>query len=76
VRFLRFYVLRLGLLDGVAGFAHIAIGAFATFLKYAKLRALAQAGRGVAPAGEAARATPGSDAANPPAPPRRNGATP
>ena len=41
-RFARFYVLRLGFLDGAAGFAHIAIGAFASFLKYAKLRALAQ----------------------------------
>ncbi len=39
-RFLRFYVLKLGFLDGAAGFAHIAIGAFASFLKYAKLRAL------------------------------------
>ncbi|HQR10062.1 MAG TPA: glycosyltransferase family 2 protein [Casimicrobiaceae bacterium] len=45
VRFLRFYVLRLGFLDGAAGFAHIAIGAFASFLKYAKLRALNNAGR-------------------------------
>ena len=44
-RFLRFYVFRLGFLDGVAGFAHIAIGAFASFLKYAKLRALEQTGR-------------------------------
>ena len=41
-RFGRYYVLRLGFLDGAAGFAHIAIGAFATFLKYAKLRALTQ----------------------------------
>ena len=40
-RFFRFYVIKLGFLDGVAGFAHIAIGAFASFLKYAKLRALA-----------------------------------
>ena len=40
-RVLRFYVLKLGFLDGVAGFAHIAIGAFASFLKYVKLRALA-----------------------------------
>ena len=39
-RFVRFYVLKLGFLDGAAGFAHIAIGAFASFLKYAKLRAL------------------------------------
>ena len=44
-RFLRFYVLRLGFLDGAAGFAHIAIGAFASFLKYAKLRALQIDGR-------------------------------
>lgn len=40
-RFFRFYVIKLGFLDGVPGFAHIAIGAFASFLKYAKLRALA-----------------------------------
>jgi glycosyltransferase involved in cell wall biosynthesis len=39
-RFLRFYVFKLGFLDGIAGFAHVAIGAFASFLKYAKLRAL------------------------------------
>ena len=44
-RFLRFYVFRLGFLDGAAGFAHIAIGAFASFLKYAKLRALHIIGR-------------------------------
>jgi glycosyltransferase involved in cell wall biosynthesis len=44
-RFLRFYVLKLGFLDGAAGFAHIAIGAFASFLKHAKLRALDRAGR-------------------------------
>jgi len=39
-RFLRFYVVKLGFLDGVAGFAHIAIGCFGSFMKYAKLRAL------------------------------------
>jgi glycosyltransferase involved in cell wall biosynthesis len=39
-RFFRFYVGKLGFLDGAAGFAHIAIGAFASFLKYVKLRAL------------------------------------
>ena len=44
-RFLRFYLLKRGFLDGTAGFAHIAIGAFASFLKYAKLRALNQARR-------------------------------
>ncbi len=42
-RFLRFYIVRLGFLDGAAGFAHIAIGAFASFLKHAKLRALERA---------------------------------
>jgi glycosyltransferase involved in cell wall biosynthesis len=45
VRFLRFYVLRAGFLDGAAGFAHIAVGCFNSFCKYAKLRALEQAGR-------------------------------
>ena len=45
-RFFRLYVLKLGFLDGAAGFAHIAISAFASFLKYAKLRSLtAGAGR-------------------------------
>ena len=42
-RFVRFYVLKGGFLDGAAGFAHIAVGAFASFLKHAKLRALAVA---------------------------------
>jgi glycosyltransferase involved in cell wall biosynthesis len=41
-RFLRFYIFKLGFLDGAPGFAHIAIGAFASFLKHAKLRALDQ----------------------------------
>jgi hypothetical protein len=44
-RFFRFYVLKLGFLDGAPGFAHIAIGAFASFLKHAKLRALERAAR-------------------------------
>jgi hypothetical protein len=44
-RFLRFYVLRAGFLDGSAGLIHIAIGSFASFCKYAKLRALEQAER-------------------------------
>jgi len=39
-RFLRFYILKSGWRDGIAGFAHIAIGAFGSFLKYTKLRAL------------------------------------
>ena len=37
VRFLKFYLFRMGFLDGLPGFAHIAIGSFASFLKYAKL---------------------------------------
>lgn len=36
-RFLKFYVLKRGFLDGPAGFAHIAIGSFFAFIKYAKL---------------------------------------
>ena len=36
-RFLKFYVLRLGALDGGPGFAHIAIGCNSAFLKYLKL---------------------------------------
>ena len=40
VRFVRFYVLRAGFLDGAAGLVHIAIGCFTSFCKYAKLRAL------------------------------------
>ncbi len=37
VRFLKFYVARLGFLDGTPGLIHIAIGCFASFLKHAKL---------------------------------------
>ncbi|RCS57596.1 glycosyltransferase family 2 protein [Parvibium lacunae] len=37
VRFLRFYIFRLGLLDGWPGFLHIAIGSWFTAVKYAKL---------------------------------------
>jgi Glycosyl transferase family 2 len=37
VRFLKFYVLRRGFLDGVPGLVHILIGCFNTFSKYAKL---------------------------------------
>ena len=37
VRFLKFYVVRLGFLDGVPGLVHIAIGCFNTFAKNAKL---------------------------------------
>lgn len=37
LRFLKFYVLRGGFLDGVPGLAHILIGSFNSFIKYAKL---------------------------------------
>jgi hypothetical protein len=45
MRFFRFYLVRAGFLDGVAGLAHIAIGCFNSFCKYAKLRALEQSER-------------------------------
>ena len=41
-RFVKFYVLRRGFLDGVPGLVHIAIGCFNSMMKYAKLRALRQ----------------------------------
>ncbi|MGS2717398.1 glycosyltransferase family 2 protein [Eionea flava] len=37
IRFLKFYFLRLGFLDGAAGFIHVSIGCFNAFCKYAKL---------------------------------------
>lgn len=40
VKFLRDYILKLGLLDGATGFTISRISAYATFLKYKKLRAL------------------------------------
>jgi hypothetical protein len=40
VRFVKFYVLRLGFLDGLPGLVHIAIGCMNSFLKYAKLAEL------------------------------------
>jgi hypothetical protein len=43
LRFLKFYVLRLGFLDGVPGLVHIAIGCMNSFNKYAKLKALERA---------------------------------
>lgn len=44
-RFVKFYVLRLGFLDGGPGLVHIAIGCMNSFNKYAKLMALERAGR-------------------------------
>jgi glycosyltransferase involved in cell wall biosynthesis len=40
VRFIRFYFLRLGCLDGVPGLVHILIGCGASFAKYAKMLAM------------------------------------
>ena len=37
VRFLKFYILRLGFLDGLPGLMHISIGCMNSFMKYAKL---------------------------------------
>lgn len=45
VRFIKFYFLRLGFLDGVPGLVHIAIGCIASFMKYAKLIELQQGKR-------------------------------
>lgn len=45
VRFAKFYLLRLGFLDGLPGLVHIAIGCAASFMKYAKLIELRRAGR-------------------------------
>ncbi|HUJ01305.1 MAG TPA: glycosyltransferase family 2 protein [Usitatibacter sp.] len=44
-RFVKFYLLRLGFLDGGPGFAHIVIGCNSTFHKYLKLIELQQAAR-------------------------------
>ena len=46
VRFFRFYIVRGGFLDGVAGLVHISLGCFNSFTKYAKLRAFEQSERG------------------------------
>jgi glycosyltransferase involved in cell wall biosynthesis len=40
LRFIKFYVVRRGFLDGVPGLVHIASGCFNSFSKYAKLREL------------------------------------
>ncbi len=45
IRFLKFYVLRRGFLDGWPGLVHILIGCRNSYVKYAKLRRLAQPGR-------------------------------
>ena len=43
-RFVKFYLLRLGFLDGGPGFAHIVIGCNNSFHKYLKLIELQKAG--------------------------------
>ena len=43
VRFFKFYVFRLGFLDGIAGLVHISIGCMNSYLKYAKLIELRRA---------------------------------
>jgi glycosyltransferase involved in cell wall biosynthesis len=45
VRFAKFYVLRLGFLDGLPGLVHISIGCMNSFHKYAKLIELQRAAR-------------------------------
>lgn len=47
-RFVKFYILRMGFLDGGPGFAHVAVGCFAAFAKYVKLIELEQKSREVA----------------------------
>jgi len=43
MRFLKFYVMRFGFLDGLPGLVHIAIGCMNSFMKYAKLVELRRA---------------------------------
>ena len=45
LRFVKFYFIRLGFLDGVPGLVHIAIGCFNSFVKYAKLYELNKKGK-------------------------------
>ncbi len=45
VRFIKFYFLRLGFLDGLPGLIHILIGCGNSFVKYAKMLALQRDGR-------------------------------
>jgi glycosyltransferase involved in cell wall biosynthesis len=46
VRFFKFYILRLGFLDGLPGLVHISIGCMNSYLKYAKLMELRKADGG------------------------------
>jgi glycosyltransferase involved in cell wall biosynthesis len=53
VRFFKFYVFRLGFLDGMPGFAHTVIGCMNSFTKYAKLAELRRAEAKGSPSGDA-----------------------
>jgi glycosyltransferase involved in cell wall biosynthesis len=44
-RFIKFYIFRMGLLDGLPGLIHILIGCQNTFMKYAKLIELQKSGK-------------------------------
>jgi len=46
VRFVKFYLVRLGFLDGLPGLVHVAIGCVNSFMKYAKLIELQRAKSG------------------------------
>ena len=48
-RFIKFYFLRRGFLDGGPGFAHVAIGCFAAFAKYVKLIELSKMPPAISP---------------------------
>ncbi len=52
VRFIKFYFFRLGVLDGLPGLAHIAIGCMNSFMKYAKLAELNRLRNAAAPFNE------------------------
>ena len=43
VRFIKFYLMRLGFLDGLPGLLHISIGCINSYMKYAKLIELRKA---------------------------------
>ena len=45
LRFVKFYFLRLGLLDGLPGLVHILVGCGASFAKYAKMLAFQRSGK-------------------------------
>jgi glycosyltransferase involved in cell wall biosynthesis len=45
LRFIKFYFLRLGLLDGLPGLVHILVGCGASFAKYAKMLAFQRSGQ-------------------------------